>query len=278
MIERFFIGKTDPELDKRGKIESGDMYISKWEFSGKATWDDTLEEFTLDTSATINDDDFNSVMKNLQVVDDDGFVAMVKIDDTVGSTKKISIVKAALLLEKDGTTPATLTDTNTYNVVILTPTTAAYDRSGIYGCFAGYVELSYNIVPEYIKMEYGVPSSTKWKDRVGSAVELTGSSKMVTQADTMEAFLNAVLYGKQTGQISYGIASNPGVQPYYRIVMVGADKEGLLGADYWHKTQFEPNGEVAYFSKEYKTIPFKGDVLTHGFYPADKADYAMMIR
>ena len=277
-LKRFFSGKSDTNLDKRGKIESGDMYISKFEFFGKATYASATEDFVLDTSDTIADDQFNSVMKNLQVIDDNGFVATVEIEDTIGATKTIEITATNCLLEKDGATPATLTDATIYSVIILTPTLATYDYAGVYGSFAGYCELGFNIVPEYAKAEYGVPSSVKWKDQIGSAVELTGNTKMVVDADSMEAFLGAVLYGKQTGQISFGIASNTGPKPFYRIAVVGKDKAGLLGVDYWHKVQFEPNGESPYMSKEYKVISFKGDVLTHGFYPEDKADYAMMIR
>jgi len=280
MISRFFTGKADSNLNDRGKIQSGDMYISKYEFKGKATWDDAAKTFTLDTTDTIVDDAYNSAMKNLLVYDDNGKVAWAKVTDTAGTAKTVTIDDTDLYLLEDGVTLATLTDATEYDVNILTPTAAGYDYSGEYGSFAGYVELSFNITEENVKLDYGVPSKTVWKDRVGMTVELTGNTKMVSESNTLAMALKAVLYGKQTGQASYGISTNPGPSEdfEYMVAVVGRDRGGLLGVDYWWRCQVEPSGETPYFNKEYKMFPFRADVLAHGFFPEDKADYAMMVR
>jgi hypothetical protein len=279
-VSRFYSGKSDANLNKDGMLKSPDIMISKWEFIGKGvlTIATTNAEIVLTTSETIADDQFNSTgLKNLLITDDNGKVCRVKIDDTTGTTKKVIAVLADIKTEESDVA-GSFTTGHTYDVAILTPAQSSAEYGGVYGSFFGFGKLSVSHSVKKAELRYGVPAKLVWQDIVEKGLKLSGETSMVTNGDTLEAILNVVLYGLQTGQVSYGVASNPGSMPFYRIVLVGKDINNQTGIDVFHKIQFTPNGAIDKFGAEYKKIQFEAECFSFGMYPDNKSDLAMSVR
>lgn len=265
-IKTWFSGLSDPNLEKTAAIKNPDVFIQEEIFNGTGTYASGAGTFTFTGTSFTVDELISAGVDNVLVVDDNGVVASTIITDNTATT--ITIVPANLTLESDTTTAATLTDTNTYTVRILTPGTSTQ----AYGKFVGYTEgMDLQITDEFAKFKYSVPRSLKFKDLLERQVILTGGSVNIANEDILKTVFGAVDYGlNDSTNFSLGIGSNPGAVSSFRIWMVGTDRNG--GNLIWmvRKGQFESTGSVLGDSESgHKILNFNIDGIADSLYPVN---------
>lgn len=281
-ISRFYTGKSDTNITKDHLLNSGDVYIQVEEFSGTATLDTTVSgSNTLTfTKVGVSADDYNSVGENLEIVDDNGKVATVAIDDTTATSNTVTITfdEASLLLAEDGVTPASLTDTSTYSIKVWTPTSAQDGGSGAYGKYLGVqTSISIATTDEYADLNDGVPQTRVNRGLVSRVMSVTGSNSQVCNKDILELVFGAVEYGSQTDQYSIAIGFNPGEQKNARLIIVYTDKGGRTTVNRFLLGTFSVTGEQELTSTEFKMIEWAFELTRHPFYP-DNADARIVKR
>jgi len=267
-LDRFFTSPQDIDLAKDMVAKRSDIYIQKEEYSGSAVYGLSVGTSTLTPAVAPvwAADEFNStVAKNLYVIDDNGKVATCLIDDTT-LNQDVIFDEATLLLEEDGTTAATLTDTNTYDFRIFTPCSVA---GQVNGPFFGYTEeVDLNITDEVMKYKYSQPAKTirtDLKERVGT---IEGATMNTTNEDMIAALFGADQYGSQTSQFAYGVGSNPSFNKFYRITFVTRDVTGRVLNTIVRRSQLFLNGGMFKpYQDGHLGTPFKGEVISDLFYP-----------
>jgi len=161
----WFDSLGDADLKTEAVIKKPDIFIAQYLFEGSAVFDDTADDFTVTGTPFVVDELISLGLKNLMVIDDNGKVASVLIDDN--GTSDIQFTQANLLLLEDGVTAATLTDTNSYSIRVLTPTTAIEP----FGKFFGFTEANeLNINDEFAKFKYSTPKVEQFKDLIERCV------------------------------------------------------------------------------------------------------------
>ena len=265
-MKTWFEGLSDSNLNKTAVIKTPDFYIQETLYELEGTYASAGETFTFSGASFTVDEFISAGVDNILVIDDNGKVASTIITDNDATT--VTIVAANLLLEEDATTAATLTDTNTYTVRILTPGTSSQP----YGKFFGYTEaVDLAITDEYAKFKYSVPRSLKFKDLLERQTVLSGGDINIASKDVLQTLFGAAEYGlNDSTNFSLGIGSNPGSSPAYRIWLVGTDRNG--GNLIWrlNQGQFESTGSVLGDAESgHKLANFTIDALSDGFYPAD---------
>lgn len=274
-VTRFYNTKNATALNKDGRLDSGDLYIQKFEFEGQCVLDSTTPTAaTLTPSDTVtwSADDFNSTGNyNLLIVDDNSVVAKVKVTDTTAGTNPyVTIDTTAAILESDESTAPTLTNGSTYDVRILTPCSSSDENGGVYGKFIGYIsELSISNTEEIAVFKYGIPRDRKWEETVENVLTGSFNTLMVTDEDTIEAVYNAAEYGSNTGKWSRAYGTNNGSRSYYRLTLVASDINNRTCTEVYWKCRLKQNGDVSKFDENFKMIPISVTMFGDSFYPED---------
>ncbi len=270
----WFTGKSDSNLSKDAVIQKPDIFIAEYLFEGNAVWDSTADTFTPTPASSFVVDEFISLgLKNLQVVDDNGLVGTTLITDNDATT--ITVVEANILLESDGVTAATLTDTETYQIRVLTPTTA----SESFGKFFGYTEaMELNINDEFAKFKESVPKVLRFQDLIEREVTVVGLNINLSNIDVLSTVFGTELFGLQTAQQSIGVGSNPDISKAYRLVLNGKDRNKRALQWVIRRCQPESTGNIFGGSESgHFAANFNFSVIGDGFYP-DTADLLQIIR
>ncbi len=272
-IKEWFNTKADPNLEFDAIIKKPDIFIAEYIFQGNAVYDLASTTFAPVGAAFVDDEFISLGLSNLQVKDDNGLIATVKIDDNDATT--VEFVPGDLLLENDGTTTAALTDAATYIIRILTPT----DADEPFGKFFGYTEaIELNVNDELAKFKESTPKVLRFQDLVEREVTLVGGNVNLSNVDTLATILGAELYGKQTGQFSLGLGSNPDLSKVYRFVLNGQDRKKRAMQWVLSKGQPESQGNIMGASESgYFMINFIMSVIGDSLYP-DTADLIRVSR
>ena len=265
----------DVNLASDAIAKDSDWYIQEYVYlgTGDAVYDLAGGTFTPATSpAWTVDGLISTVGVNFQLIDDNGKVASTIVTDNDATS--LTIVPANLLLEEDGTTAATLTDTASYKIRVLTPSTQY-----AYGPYFGYVEGgNISITDEYMKFMNGMPKRLKFKDLSTRTAVLTGGNVDVANEDVLATILGAETYGSQTGQVSMVLGSTPDSTKTFRVTLKTSDRAGNLMQIICRQVQFESTGEILGSAESgHKMINFQGDLISDGFYPTD-ADLVQITR
>jgi hypothetical protein len=275
----FYGSKSDVNLGKDAMLESGDLFVRKFHYVGTATMGTPGATATLTISTVFETDFFNSVAANCYIVDDNGVVCAVAVDDTsvTSTTTVVTVDTTSAYLESDGTTPGSFTGSATYNIYLKTPTAASDEFSGLYGKYLGYVTaFSLENTENYANVKINIPKKKVLEGLVEREMALTGEIKTMTGVDTLDAILTSASYGDTTGNVySRGIGSNPGARPYYELTFVSNDSNNRRVVWRFLKGQFSANGAIDLLAEDYKMIPFSFSLFADGFYPVT-ADYAKM--
>lgn len=264
----WFTGKSDSNLSKDAVIQKPDLFIAEFLHEVNAVWDDTAKTFTPTPASSFTIDEFISLgLKNCHVIDDNGVVSTVQIDDNDATT--ITIDETALFLESDGTTAASLTDTLTYQIRVLTPTIA----SEPFGKFFGYTEaMTLEINQEIAKFKESVPKKLRFQDLIEQEINLAGGNINLSNIDVLSTIFGAELFGLQAGQQSVSLGSNANISKFYRLVLNGKDRFGRGLTWIARRGQPESSGDVFGGSESGHFLAnFKFSLIADGFYP-DTAD------
>lgn len=197
-----YTNKQDTNLPKDFLLNQPDIYISKHEYEGTGVIDLTVPAsatLTPAVSPTWTVDDFNSTVGiNIEVIDDNGKLAYGSIDDTDATS--ITFDSTALVLDEDGVTAPTFTDTNTYSFRVLSP-------SSVYkwGDFFGYInDVSLGFEQESAEFKYGIPRELIVEDLIENINSLTGTMFSMQNENVLAAILGMIQFGNQTGQYELG--------------------------------------------------------------------------
>lgn len=275
-VKTYFSGLADINLAKDVIAKKPELFIQKYEYIGSGVYANTTTGTSTLTPATSPawtiDELISSVALNLLIVDDNGKACQGKVSDNTATA--ITFDESAMLLEEDGVTAGTFTAGRTYNFYVLSPS-----ADNTYGPFFGYTEgEELNLTEEYMQFKYGMPRKKKFQDLAERNGQIIGGTVNFDNEDILATVLNADAYGKQTGQFSYGIGSDPNTNNYYRLTFVGEDREGRVVCVIVRKTQIGMNGNMFQKSEAgYFMLSFTADILADGFYP-DDVDMIQVIR
>ena len=275
MALSYFSSLQDVALSQDMIAKNPDLHIQKFEFIGSGVLDLTVPAtatLTPATSPSWTIDEFNSTgISNLYVVDDNSKVAAALVDDTIATA--ITFDATATLLEEDGTTAASFTDTNTYDFYVLTPSTSAN------GPFFGYVEgAELTLTDEFMEFKYSRPRKLIRQDLLERAGEISGGNVNFDNEDILRTIFNSDTYGDQTGKFSHGVGSDPDTNKFYKLIFKGTDVNGRAITYVVRKAQFSLNGNLFSNSESgHFMIPFSAKILSDNFYP-DDADMMQFTR
>lgn len=274
-IANYYSSLSDVNLAKDAVAKNSDLYIQKYEYIGTAVLDTSVtgaNVLTMTGVSFVVDELISTMAKNLVVLDDNGIPAQVEIDDNDATT--VTFDEANLLIDSDGVTAATLTDTSTYNIYVLTPS-----PDSVFGPFFGYTEgLELNISDELMQFKYNMPKKLKFQDLSERTAELVGGNVDISNEDVLTTIFGAEQYGDQTTGFKIGIGSDPDLNIYYRLTKLTEDREGRQIAMIMRKCQVSVTGSLDGSAESgHKMSNFKFDLTSDGFYP-DNVDMIQINR
>ena len=278
MAKTYYSGLNDTNLAKDVLAKEPDLYIQKREYSNTGVYaieTGGTSTLTPTVSPAWTIDEFAStVADNLSVYDGNSVVAVGKI--TSNTAEAITFDEAALVLESDGVTAATLVPGTAYSFKVYTPSSVS---GNTYGPYFGLVEgAELNINDTFMKFKKGVPKKLLFKDLEEREGQITGGQVNFTNKEVAETILGATEYGSQTGQESIAIGSNPDTDLYYRLTFVTTDRNNRIWIAKARETQFEITGNL--FNKAesgHYMASFTADIIADNFYPED-ADMVGVVR
>lgn len=259
----FYNSTSDANLAKELMAGCSNLFIQRHEYSGLATLtlvpggNDTLE---LVDGGIAGDDDYNSsVADNLYIIDDNGVCSRGKIIDTFSESTGTLIEFEAddMILISDGTTAPTLTDGETYTVLVLSGS-----NTNEFGDYFGYTDDSVEFDPtpetealeicnEEGQMEEVAENVTK------RALTLNGSTYNVPNSDVVKRILSMETYGLNTvTHKEYHGGFSPDVSSAYQVTAKMKDWDGNHVAVQIFKVQLMNNGAWGMSGTGWKTISF----------------------
>lgn len=269
-IQEFYSSLADVNLPKDIIADKADLYIQRYIYIGQAVYDVTIPGAAILTPSGTFAPDIDELIStsaaNLIIYDDNEKAASVKIDDNDATT--ITFDEADLFLDEDETTAATLTDTNTYDIYILTPS-----ASNAYGPFWGYTEGNeLNITQTFKTFKYGLPKKKIRKDLEEVDGTITGGHVNWSDKDTAQTIFSAEEYGDNTGgkqSIAFGSSFGcGGGEKLYRLSFQGIDVSCRNYNIIVRKVQFGADGNLFNQSEDgYSMVNFNADILSDAFYP-----------
>lgn len=270
MAFSYFDSLSDVDLAKEMVAKGPDMYMQKREFGGSGTYlsgTGSNGGIEIATNPSWTTDEFAStVADNLLFLDDNNKVATGKIDSNSSDT--IFFDPTSFVLEEDGTTAPTVTDGNTYQIKIYSPSSIA---GATYGPFFGYLEGAELVITDtFMKFKYNTPKKLIRKDLEEREGQITGGQANYVQEDVIKTLFGGVQYGSQTGQYSIAIGSDPNTDLFYRPTFVTQDVNNRNFILRVREVQFEVTGNTLSKAESgHYMVPFTADILSDNFYPDD---------
>lgn len=280
MALTYYTGLSDVNIAKEVIAKAPELFIQKREYSGTGVYSIAstgggTSALTPATSPSWTAGEFSStVADNLLVMDDNGVVATGKI--AINDEDSIYFDESTLVLESDGTTPATLTAGSSYTFKVYTPSSTA---GNTYGPFFGLVEgAELNITDSFMKYKYSTPKRLLFKDLEEREAQITGGHVNFTDTDVAKTIMGAVEYGSQTGKTSLAVGSEPDTDQYYRPTFVGEDRSNRVWVIRIREVQFEITGnQFGKAESGHFMAPFTADLIADALYPVN-ADLLGIIR
>jgi len=231
----FFANKNDVELANRTLLYQPDIYAAKIEHEQEASVLDLTvpasATFALDSGTVTADDVFNSTsLQNLYFIDDNDALAKVEIDDSATATDLITFDSTAAVLVGDESTAPSLTDTSSYQVRVLQPSSNALTfGSGTIpvGKFIGDTsDINFNYTMNEAKLKVGVPKKLRAKGviEIESAIEF--NLAQTTDPSVLKAALRGATSGGQTNQTQVHYGFDPQTAEKYMIQAWAKDNSG----------------------------------------------------
>ena len=221
-----YSSKNALELTQRVMLAQPDIYVAKIMHEQSASVVDisspATSTFTLESGTVTANDVFNSTLPNLYFIDDNGALAYVAIDDSDSTGETVTFDYTSAVLVSDENTQPTLTDTKSYQVRILNPSTNA-NR----GLFIGDTsDINFNYTMNEAKLKVGVPKKTRAKGVVEVEASLEFNIAQITDPDLLGEALRGSTQGSQTGQTQYHMGFDPQVASRFVIQAIGTDQDG----------------------------------------------------
>lgn len=250
----FYDNEADADLVKEMVLKDVDIFISKFEYEGTGTESESGNDVTL-TPATSPSWGTNayqsSVGINLVVEGDSSTLWTGKVK----SNSATALVFDATTMSKvaDGTagTASDWTTASTYDFYVLTAN-STYAHGDYFG-FCRDVKLA--VEEEVVEYKKGVPRESIVEDTIERMITLNGSNANFNK-DVLRAVMNGVSYGSQTSQSETHFGFTPPTRSYYRITLVGSNRDGKEITVQLFKGIFRFSGEIDFSAEEYKSLPF----------------------
>jgi len=257
----FYSGRNVSQLESDTVLKDGYVHISKVEWEGTSTLGaGTPATSTFTLTGTFADDAYNSTsLPNLEFKDDDGDVCQVVIDDTDGTAKTITFDMTSAVKVSDGSTAASYTDTNSYDIKVLTANSVSDAWSAYAGQFIGdTTDKNFENQNEEARLEVGTPLSLRAKGDTKIAYTYSFTYYQVMNVDMNKAGYRGVDFGANDG-VAFGV-DRPEADKY-RLYVVGEDSDGnvsmrvLLYGDLMVTAEGGGNGEYKSYTCTFELFP-----------------------
>ena len=268
-IKEYYVSNGDVKLAQDAVAKDTEMHIQEFIFLGTAVLDNTVPAtatLTMTGVAFVVDELISTLATNLYIKDDNTLVCATVVDSNDALT--VTFDSTTALQENDEATAGTFTDTNTYDVYILTPS-----NINAVGPFFGFTEgLALNISDELMEFIYNTPGKKIFTDLKMRTATIEGGNIDVSNKDVLQTIMGADEYGSQTGQYALGIGSDPDFNRYYKVTMLTTDRKNRPLQIIANKTQPSITGAINEKAESgHSKASFKFEILADGFYP-DNAD------
>jgi len=255
-----FTSKADATLNTTMVLKDVDIFISKfiYEGSGVQTDDSTTGIIlTPAVSPAWATDIFNTTNhQNLVVQGDVTTCFLGTVLDTAATT--VSSPLANLWDISDGTNAA-LTDFtagNTYNFYLLAKGGDAY----VHGDYLGYTkETTFGLAETYAEFKKGIPRESIVEDYLEVGYSVKSKVFNPDNQAIWEAIQNTTQRGLQTSQWESHGGFTPATRAFYRITLVGSNRDGKVTTQQFFKGQFRAE-DMSLSGDDYKSLGFTFNV------------------
>jgi hypothetical protein len=261
----FYASTSDTNLAKQIMAGCCNVFIQKHEYRGTALLNLNAggDDYLLldDSDAAANDDYNSSVADNLFIIDNNSKLARGKVKDTFSDTggTEISFEASDMVLVEDGLSAPTLTDENTYTVVVLSGS-----NTNLFGDYFGLhddsLELDTTIESE--PLEVCTPQGTMVEiaeNPTKRMCNVTGATFNVPNKDVISKVLNMIKYGDNTtsGKEEYHGGSAPNINVFYQITLLGIDFVNKNLGFTLFKGQLIPNAAIGFSGTGWKKVSWQ---------------------
>jgi len=246
----FYTGTTDTNLLRDIMLQSGKLYVKKWEYDSKGTTGTVGATcaISLDSGAVTTDDEFNNM--TLFIVDDNGVLCSVNIDDSTASGDTITVDTTSCNKVSDESTAGAFTNSTEYDMYILGTEE-----------FVGYSDQQLDYEEERIDFMTGdIAHKRVRSDALGIVAGFSGNVRSFG-AEILKEIYGMTTYGDQTNKIQVHGGNQPAVRSDYAVILKMDNVKGHNWEIEFFKGQFYANGAITTSADEYKMIPYKVDAF-----------------
>jgi hypothetical protein len=250
----FYTSEADATLKQEMVLKDVDLFISKFEYEGSGVESESSNDITLTpaTSPSWSSNAYQSTTGlNLVVKADSSkvFIGKVKSNSATAVT-----FDATLMTNIADGTAGTASDwavASSYDFYILTA-----NSSYAHGDYFGFCrEVKLNVTEDIVEYKKGVPRESIVEDTLEMMYQLSGSNANFGE-DVLKSVLNLGQYGSQTSQFEVHGGFTPATRSYYRITLVGKNRNDKDMTVQLFKGQFRFSGDIDFGAEEYKALPF----------------------
>lgn len=273
----FYTSETDGTLNGEMVLTDVDVFISKIildNIAGVET--EASNDITLSpaVSPSYVADAYNSTATyNLQCQADTSIVAIGKVKDTLttgivfDATAMYNVATGVALAAADWATAST------YNYTVMTP-----GSTYVHGDYFGYCKgVSTEMNQEIIEFTKGVPIESIVEDTKRMNYTVKGENFAVSNQDVWEAVMNSTQRGLNTSQWESHGGFTPPVRSFYRVTLVGSNRNGKVVTLQYFRGQFRTEGSIDWSSEEYKKIGWTLAVKKDSMRPDAYNAYSMQV-
>lgn len=271
-----FTSESDANLIKQMVLADVDVYIAKIESEQTAAVEtESSNDITLTpvVSPAYVADAYNSAVGlNVVVQGDSSTLWIGKVKDTLttgivfDATGMVNIATGAAGDATNWTTAGT------YSYYVLSP--SAYN---VWGEYFGYCkEVSLGMEQNNIEFEKGVPKESIVEDLLSMKYSIKGKNFNPSNEDVWNTIMGGAARGSTTSQWESHMGFTPATRSFYRITLVGQNRDGKAVTVQAFRTQMKIDGEMAFSTDEYKSLGWIASVKKDSLRP--DAYNAMMVR
>jgi hypothetical protein len=254
-----------------------EMYISKLIYEGSGVQSDDSTTGIILTPATSpawSADLFNTTTHHNLVVQGDSTTCFLgSVNDTAATT--VSSLLAKLWDIADGTN-AELTDWtagNTYNFYLLAKGGDEY----VHGDYAGYTkETTFGNSENMAEFKTNIPRQSIVEDYLEVSRSVKSKIFNPSSQAVYEMIMNTTQRGLQTSQWESHGGSAPAVRSFYRITLVGSNRDGKVTTQQFFKGQFRAE-DVSMSGDDYKSLAFTFNCKVDSLRPTAYDTYFMRV-
>lgn len=251
----FFTTVTSSDLEKTLVLKDVDVFIQKFEFIGAGVASIATDDITLTPAIspafTINEL-ASTVADNIVVLADSSKLLQGPIDSNIATALTFDATGTTDVSDGTAGAASDFTVTTSYDFYALT---ASDDNE--FGDFLGWTaEVTINDEEEMAQFKNGVPRSLKTECLLERTITVTGQIANITRPDVIRTLFNLTDRGLQTAQTESHTGYNPADRDFYRISLVGEDKNAQEYIYQFFKGKIRMEGGLNLGEEGFKNVGF----------------------